>query len=55
MVHQIAQNPTAVGFLEELREFLDEDATGFVEKLWKMLIFEGLRLGHAMKSAKRDN
>lgn len=30
--------------VKELKEFLDEDAEGFIVKLWKLLVFEDLRL-----------
>ncbi|XP_053993545.1 RNA-binding protein 25-like isoform X2 [Hylaeus volcanicus] len=41
---KLSLEPDPSGFLEELKEFFDEDATGFTVKLWKMLLFEVLRL-----------
>eukprot|EP01069_Polyplicarium_translucidae_P006334 Polyplicarium_translucidae@DN2943_c0_g2_i1.p2 len=46
IMENMEKQPLPSELLEHLSDFLDDEAEGFVERLWKVLVFEQLRLHH---------
>lgn len=44
IVKRVSDRPQAEELLSELAKFLDEEAEGFVKNMWRLLIYEQLKL-----------
>ncbi|OEH80015.1 hypothetical protein cyc_08602 [Cyclospora cayetanensis] len=44
ILNRVAEKPNPKELLEELSRFLDDEAEGFLKHLWRLLIFEQLKV-----------
>ncbi|PHJ16237.1 pwi domain-containing protein, partial [Cystoisospora suis] len=47
ILQRVSDQPHAEDLLRELSKFLDEEAEGFLKNMWRLLIFEQLKLSQA--------